>query len=325
MRELGTRVGQVTRYIREHWNTTVRRAGNDAYPLLEVPYPYTVPCPTDQFQELFYWDTYFTNLGLLGHGETVLARGNVDDLLHLVRSVGFVPNSNTVHHLNRSQPPYLAMMVRDVYGITGDADWLRDAYDVLRIEYDFWISRRSKPVGLSGHLHNASRHELLEFYDEVLVRRLGMGPASEEEKLNASHHHLAEAESGHDFTPRFHGRCAHFVPVDLNSNLYRYERELAAFSRILGMHDEHEWDARSTERLRLMRRYCWDGAAGCFTDYDFQSDEPSGVVCAAAFWPLAWGMATGTEAASTVRLLASLERAHGVATCADDEAARARQ
>ena len=34
---------------------------------LALPYPYTVPRPSPVLHEMYYWDTYFTNLGLLRH------------------------------------------------------------------------------------------------------------------------------------------------------------------------------------------------------------------------------------------------------------------
>ena len=321
MDELTARVQAVLRYIRESWESTVRTLDHDAHPRLYLPHEFTVPCAADRFQELFYWDTYFTNVGLVLDGRVHLAQSNVQNMFYLIRTFGFVPNSNAVYHLNRSQPPYLSMMVRDIYEKTRDDGWLRAAMDPLEIEYRFWMTDRVADIGLNRHLHAATDHELTEFYRGTLTRRLGMEPADRETMREVSYHYTAEAESGHDFTPRFRGRCADHAPIDLNSNLYQYERNFAELARILGRSDQ-AWLDRSAERVARMRRHMWDAALGCYNDYDMANDEPTGIVTAASFWPLAYGIATESEAASTVRLLGRLEGPCGVSTCGDGPDAR---
>ncbi len=315
MDDLQARVEPILRSIRGQWESTVRSVGHDAHPRLYLPHEFTAPCASDRFQELYYWDTHFTNLGLIRHDRVHLAQSNVQNMLYLVRKFGFVPNSNAVYHLNRSQPPYLSMMVRDVYEKTQDRGWLRAAYEPLVEEYRFWMTHRVIAIGLNRYLHSATDHDLTEFYQTTLVDRLGLDHADEATMRETGYHYVAEAESGHDFTPRFRGRCADHVPVDLNSNLYEYERNFAFFSRILDL-DEHQWLARGAERVARMRRYLWDSTLGCFNDYDVVRDEPTAIAHAASFWPLAYGIATESEARSTVRLLARLEGPHGVSTCA---------
>ncbi len=322
MDDLHTRVEPLLQTIRGQWESTVRSVGHDAHPRLYLPYEFTVPCASDRFQELYYWDTYFTNLGLIRHDRVHLAQFNVQNMFYLVRRFGFVPNSNAVYHLNRSQPPYLSMMVREVYEKTEDRGWLRAAHEPLVEEYRFWMTHRVVDIGLNRYLHSATDHDLTEFYRETLVRRLGMEPADETTMREVGYHYIAEAESGHDFTPRFRGRCADHAAVDLNSNLYEYERNFARFARILDL-DVTEWLDRAAERVARMRRYLWDPAVGGFNDYDFVRDEPTGIAHAASFWPLIYGIATENEARSTVRLLARLEGPHGVSTCTEsDDAAR---
>jgi len=91
-------------YIRSHWQNTVRHETEDSGTLLRLPYPYTVPCQHEPtMQNNFYWDTYFTNLGLLRQGFIDLAKSNVDNLLFEVEKYGFVPNGNRTFFLTRSQ------------------------------------------------------------------------------------------------------------------------------------------------------------------------------------------------------------------------------
>ena len=34
-------------------------------PMIPLPYPFTTPCAEGMFQEMYYWDTYFTHKCLL--------------------------------------------------------------------------------------------------------------------------------------------------------------------------------------------------------------------------------------------------------------------
>jgi alpha,alpha-trehalase len=322
MGELHERVKPVMDYIRSEWEATVRSVGRDAHPRLYLPHEFTAPCASDRFQELYYWDTYFTHLGLLRHDRVDLVQSNIRNMFYMIRKYGFVPNSNAVYHLNRSQPPYLSMMVRDLYERTQDRGWIRAAWEPLRSEYDFWMSRRGTSVGLNRHLHEATDHDLTEFYEHTLMKRLGLERTDAKAMRDVASHYVAEAESGHDFTPRFGGRCADYAPIDLNCTLYQYERNFADFSRILSLGEERMWLDRAGERLARLRRYAWNPSLGAFTDYDVVHDEPGGLAHAASFWALAFGLATAGEARSTARLLRRLEREHGVATCEDGPESR---
>lgn len=52
-------------FINENLLKTVRYCPEDNDTLIGLPFKYTVPCVSDMFQELFYWDPYFTDKGLL--------------------------------------------------------------------------------------------------------------------------------------------------------------------------------------------------------------------------------------------------------------------
>ena len=54
---------------------------------------------------MFYWDSYFSIVGLLESGEDELALGMIDNFAYLIDSFGFIPNGNRSYFLSRSQPP----------------------------------------------------------------------------------------------------------------------------------------------------------------------------------------------------------------------------
>ena len=77
--------------------------------LLYVPKPYVVP--GGAFQEFYYWDSYFTMLGLIPDGHADLARDLVDDFSYLIETYGHIPNGARTFYLSRSQPPVYYLMV----------------------------------------------------------------------------------------------------------------------------------------------------------------------------------------------------------------------
>ena len=58
----------INEYAEKNMTLTVRCKTCDGYPFFALPKPYNVPCATDMFQEMYYWDTYFRNIGDLVDG-----------------------------------------------------------------------------------------------------------------------------------------------------------------------------------------------------------------------------------------------------------------
>lgn len=136
-------------YIREKIELTVREKNKDEDTFIGLPYPYTVPCIDGMFNELYYWDTYFTNKALFALGQPKQAANNTKNILYLINRFGYMPNGNRTFFLKRSQPPYAALMVDDVYRITGDLSFLKNAYVMLKKEYEFWMTKRVSENGLN--------------------------------------------------------------------------------------------------------------------------------------------------------------------------------
>ncbi len=307
-------------YIRLTMPGTVRECHTDTLGKFALPCPYSVPCIRDYFQDMYYWDTYFTNIGLLLCGDIEQARNNTIDILAMIKRFGYMPNGSNEGLLNRSQPPYASMMVRDVYQATGDRQWLQQADSLLKIEYDFWMTQRLAPNGLNRYGHNATDKELEDFFYGIYGRlqRDPSAVADRNDRIRIGAHLLAEAESGWDFCPRFDSRCMDFNPVDLNSNLYIYENNFAYFARELGLPDAKEWEKRASDRRALMQQLMIDPVTGLYYDYDWVNDKRSDVYSAAGFSPLYAGVANATQAKAAVeRGLPRIEADHGIAACED--------
>lgn len=306
------------RFISSSWNETVRHSPKDEGTMIGLPFPYTVPCRQRAFQELYYWDTFYTNEGLLADGRIDLARSNVENFLHLVTRFGFVPNGNRTWFLSRSQPPHLAMMVWRIFAETSDTAWLKHALPVLQAELEFWQTRRRAACGLNHYGHQADCDELLATWDTPDTRciRPATAPENPEDRIRIAAHEYAECESGWDYGPRFERRCMDFCPVDLNALLFASERIVARSHHRLGnAAAAEEWDAKANRRADLMRRLLWSESVGAFTDYDHVDSRHSTILSAAVFFPVWLGIADTEETERILDLMPRLERAHGILTC----------
>lgn len=301
---------------------SVRETTKDEGAVIALPKPYSVPCIKGAFQEMYYWDTYFTNKGLLLLGDVEQAKNNLACIAYLIDKFGYMPNGSNVGLLNRTQPPYASLMARDIYDVTHDKAWLREIMRSLEKEYDYWMTKRLAPNGLNRYGHCATKEELLGFYDAIAGRLCVSDKdrmTQEADKLRVGAHWLAEAESGWDFNPRYDQRCMDFNPVDLNANLYIYEKNFEYFCKELGMGGAQKWRKLAQKRRRLIQKYCYNAANGLFYDYDFVNKKLSKVYSGGSYNLMNAGVMTAAQAKAAVAGLAKLEMAHGVAACEKGE------
>lgn len=90
-----------------------------------MPYEYFVPSIKGMFQEMYYWDTYFASKGLLLCGKESLVKSSAEDMFYLVDKFGYMPNGSHMGIISRSQPPFLCMVVKDIYSVYKDKVWLK--------------------------------------------------------------------------------------------------------------------------------------------------------------------------------------------------------
>lgn len=299
-------------YINTNFDKCVRVNTEDEGDHIGLPYPYTVPCVSGTFQEIYYWDTYFTNIGLILSDKLGQAKNNTDNILYLVERFGYMPNGNRVRYLKTSQPPFLSLMVRDIYEKTGDKEWLKSAAGTVEKEYSFWMERRTTPCGLNRYGINREQPGC-DNLEEELIKRLGFTPPIDgfEKRIE---HFAASCESGWDLTPRFEYEAFNYAPVDLNCLLYALEKNMAYFCGELGSDGREIWLERAELRAKRMKMLM-TAADGCMYDYNFVTGKLSPVLSAASFFPLYVGMLTKAEADPAHKRLMSLELKHGITAC----------
>ena len=300
-------------YIEENLPKTLRECQVDDYPFFALPKPYNVPCASGMFQEMYYWDTYFTNRGLILDGNVEQARNNVDNLAAMAERFGFVLNGNRAEFLNNSQPPFMSLAAREIYDVTKDSEWLKGIFRAIEREYTFYTESRITHIGLSRYdavmpISDAQKKRAVEH----IVDRLGYTPDASYDELARGLY--AVGESGWDINPRMTYHAYDYAVIDLNSLIYSIEDNMEYFARELERPDDAErWRQRKERRAELCREYL-RAPSGVFYDYDLVKGERTSLLSAASFYPLYVGMATDEEAAAAVRRLHLLETEWGIVT-----------
>jgi alpha,alpha-trehalase len=292
--------------------------------LLPLPFPYVVP--GGRFTEIYYWDSYFTMLGLEQSGRRTLALDMVRNFASLIGRYGHVPNGNRTYYLSRSQPPFLAAMVELAAGTASDKDAVREEYlPALSREYAFWMDGADGLAPGSAHRRavRLSDGTLLNRYwddrdvprEEAYREDVATAAAAKRPLPEVYRDLRAAAESGWDFSSRWLGdgqtlatiRTTDLVPVDLNSVMAQLESVLAASYAAAGAVEQAiMFEDRAERRKAALRRYFWDEERGMFTDYLWREDKRSDALTAATVAPLFFGLTTRSQA----RRVAAAVRAH---------------
>src|SRR6187397_2377811 len=118
------------------WPVLTRQPDTGNGSLIPLPYPYIVP--GGRFGEIYYWDSYFTMLGLAASGKNEMLENMIKNFSFLIDTLGYIPNGNRSYFIGRSQPPFYSLMVKLLAGIKGPA--VLAAYlPQLEKEYVFWM------------------------------------------------------------------------------------------------------------------------------------------------------------------------------------------
>ena len=308
--------------------------------LLYLPDPYVVP--GGRFNEIYGWDSYFIQVGLLRDKKFDLAKDMADNFLYEVANYGKVLNANRTYYLTRSQPPFLTQMVLGVFKQTQDRAWLEKALPMIEKYYEVWATEP----------HLTPETGLARYYD------MGEGPApevlsAERDAQGKTHYDLVKQyfrtheitdydvsqyydrktdqltmlfykgdrsmrESGFDPSNRFGAfnvDIIHYDPVCLNSLLYLMEMQTADILHTLGRDGEADaWRRRAQDRADRINRLMWDATDGLYYDYDFIHKRVRRYPFLTTFYPLWAGIASKEQAARVEKNLGIFERAGGLQT-----------
>lgn len=275
-------------YINQYWEKIVCFNPDDYQTHIGLPHHFVSPNDTKFKNDEFYWDSYFIALGMLASGNKEhvhLIKGVAENFQFMQRKYGIIPLRNRFFNLGISQPPFFSSLVKELHAFVNNKRWLREMAESVSGELrDYWEDERHQVNGLS------------RYCDRYMI------------------HLTSEHESGWDMTSRFHDKCMHILPVDLNCQLYVYERDLAEFFAELGdIEKQKEFETRAHKRKDLINTYCWDEEQGFYFDYNHHSDHRESFWSLAGFYPLWAGLASKEQAARMRECLPLFEYDSGLA------------
>jgi alpha,alpha-trehalase len=294
-----------TMHIRNLWQTLTREPDKkiEGSSLLPLPYAYVVP--GGRFREIYYWDSYFTLLGLKEHGQYALIENMIRNFAYLIDTYGHIPNGNRTYYLSRSQPPYFALMVELLAGIKGD-QVLREFLPQMEKEYAYWMegaTELKKPGGIKRVVLCEDGSLLNRYWDENNTPRTesyreDVATATEAgKKKEVLYRELrAGAASGWDFSSRWLKidnelktiQTTSFLPVDLNCLLYSLERTIADAKLLNNEPDAaNTWNEKAEKRRSAIDRYCWNRELKFYTDYNFVTGKSSERIHPGGLFPFA--------------------------------------
>ncbi|MBQ1261028.1 MAG: alpha,alpha-trehalase [Clostridia bacterium] len=305
-------------YIEKNWDSCQNENRVDieagTATLYGLPYPYSIPA-VGHFDEMYYWDTYFANQGLMLADRWWLVKNNTDNILYMIERFGFMKNSNRFFHAGLCQPPFASRMVRECFDHYKDKTWLYGAFNTLKSEYNFWMTERMTKIGLNQY-RGKNVDKTTEQKAGDFIRRSCSGKRPEGlTDQQIVDHYMVCCESGWDCNPRwdgFHG--PDFVQVELNSLLYDWEKNMAYFSEVLGMGEEEKWEKAAATRKELMYKYLIN-EDGVMIDYNIVTGKHSQIFSSCSFYPLFVGLADEKLAAATLAALPKIECEYGLASC----------
>ena len=310
----------LTEHINLLWEELTRQPGEaNSSSLIPLPHPYIIP--GGRFREIYYWDSYFTMLGLRVSGKIDLIENMLDNFSYLIDKFGYIPNGNRTYFLGRSQPPFYGAMVQLLSEIKGK-QILTKYLPFLEKEYSFWMKDAE---GLTP-ANNASRRVVLmpdksilnRYWDENNTPR----PESYKEDTELASSSLnknelfrnlrAACESGWDFSSRWLKdsqdlqtmHTIDIIPVDLNCLLYNLENILSEANSLKGNTiDAEKYKQAAESRAKAIETYCWNTEVQFYVDNDYIEGNQRQNLTLAGMYPLFFKLASSRQAESISKTL----------------------
>jgi alpha,alpha-trehalase len=314
-----------SRSVQEHinvlWDYLTREADQaTAGTLIALPKSYIVP--GGRFGEVYYWDSYFTMLGLGVADRWDMIEHMADNFAYVIDTIGHIPNGNRTYYLSRSQPPFFAQIVDLLAMQKGEGIYIK-YLPAMEAEYQFWTAG-SKAVSPTQRAYERvvrmeDGSKLARYCDNLDIPRqeaykedIAAAKGGEREAAVVYKHLRSGAESGWDFSSRWFEDAENIesiettdiIPVDLNALLYSLELTLMKAHTYAGNNlAAQEYINLASKRKRAVSTYCWDEASGAFRDYDYVEGNVTPVVSLATAYPLFFKMATQEQADAVAKVL----------------------
>ncbi|MEH6304652.1 alpha,alpha-trehalase TreF [Olivibacter sp. CPCC 100613] len=269
--------------------------------LLALPFPYIVP--GGRFNEIYYWDSYFTMLGLEESGEYEMVEHMIKNFAVMIDRYGHVPNGNRSYFLSRSQPPFFSLMLDLLAEIKGETVY-QEYFPMLLKEYAYWMDKTQR----AKHVVEMSDGQFLNrYYDQLNIARqesyyedAHLTVIAEKKESRLFRDIRSAAESGWDFSSRWmvDGKDLHtiettrIIPIDLNCLLYHLEKTIEKSYKLLGDKGKaNKYKLIAKNRKQAIHQYCFNKRDGWYYDYNIRTNSLSKEATIAGFSPFFIAMA----------------------------------
>ncbi len=309
--------------MKEHldglWNQLTRMPDKQGGTLIPLPHPYIVP--GGRFREIYYWDSYFTMLGLQVSKRMDSIQHMVDNFAYLIDKEGFIPNGNRTYYLGRSQPPFFAMMLNLLREEKGDEVLLKYAPQ-LEKEYRFWMDGEENLSAYQPAYRRVVRlpeGDILNRYwddrdtprPEAFIEDTHLAAHAGNDKGSIHRHIRAAAESGWDFSSRWFRdgmsmqtiQTTELIPIDLNCLLYYMEQTLASIYAQQDPEKHAFMVQKAGNRKMAINKYCWNESKGFYFDYHFMDGQSTNSKTLAAVFPLYFSLSSPEQVEKVANIL----------------------
>lgn len=308
-------------HLNDLWNELKRQPAAAGGTLIPLPYEYIVP--GGRFREIYYWDSYFTMLGLQVSGRVDIIESMIENFAWLINEFGFIPNGNRTYYLSRSQPPFFALMVNLLAEEKGE-NVLMKYKTALEKEYSFWMQDENMLT-----MENTALKHAVQLTDGIVLNRYWDEKTTPRPEAYSEDVHLtkdkidegekcrdirAAAESGWDFSSRWFAdkqnmatiQTTSIIPVDLNCLLLFMEKMLQKiYEQENNTAGAELYAAKIRRRSSAIHHYCWNEKEGCFFDYNFVTGKQEIHFNLSTVFPLFFNAATIEQAPAIAAVIES--------------------
>ncbi|MEO6977235.1 MAG: trehalase family glycosidase, partial [Mucilaginibacter sp.] len=246
----------VRHHIDTLWTVLTRKhnVGLKYSSLIALPNDFIIP--GGRFRETYYWDSYFTMLGLAESHKTKVIQNTVDNFAFLIDKYGFIPTGTRTYYLTRSQAPFFSMLVDLLAKEKGKQVVVKYQLELLK-EYAFWMKgaetvesaqAKSRVVRMpGGETLNRYWDNSDQPREEAYKNDLDSAKHTSQQPADFYRNIRAAGESGWDFGSRWFGAAGKYstiettsiIPVDLNCLLYHLELSIAQSYQLQGNNTEN--------------------------------------------------------------------------------------
>ena len=279
-----------------------------------IPLPHSYIVPGGRFQELYYWDSYFTAEGLACSNHLNIVINIAKNFSHLIETIGHIPNASRTYCLSRSQPPFFSLLL-DIIQRHNGIQSIEPFISALEKEYQFWMDDKNRRVVrmedgslLNRYWDNEAKPRPESYREDTAAYQ----QANPQNRDHIYRNIRAACESGWDFSSRWFKDqknietiyTTELIPVDLNALLYHTEMKLAELYEYKKEQNKAQTYRRTAEQRKIaINHYCWNNEKQFYVDHCWTEKKYSTAMTLAATMPLFCKLSTKEQASSVAKQL----------------------